>query len=218
MADAEEDQLLAKVEVILQNEEVLSGQLLFDRSKKVLSKIQAWRSDQLDVYNSFKEKVETYFQKLNTIGTLDISVKGGKKAPLLLMMLACPVFLLGWLIHFLPAFFTKKLCGRLNPDPAWLPTFKILGGLIIYPLTLFLQYWLLSKCLSGFWEIGGWWKWAYLASIVPAGLVAEWFLEKWRLFRSNGNFRQFAKLQPTGKESLIQVRADILKSLHVSSD
>ncbi len=212
-ADGEEDQLLAKAETILQNENELTGISLFNRSKNVLSKIQSWRSSQTNIYNSLKGKADIYFQKLMAIGVLDISIKGNKKAPFILMALALPIFLLGFLIHFLPAFFTKKLSDRLTADAAWLPTFKILGGLVVYPLILFLQYWLVSKCLSGFLEIGNWWKWVYLASIVPAGLVAEWFLEKWKLFRSNWKYRQFVKHHPEEKEALAGLRKDILNAL-----
>ena len=209
-ADKEEDQLLAKAEIILQNEKAISGAQLFGRSKEVLNKLQAWRSGKPDLYQSFKAKTDAYFQKLTSIGTSDMSVKGKVKAPIILIVLSVPFYLLGYLIHFLPAYFTKKMSDRLSTDPSWIPTYKVLGGLIIYPLTLILQYWMLRYLLFHFLEMGKWWKWIYIASIVPTGLLAEWFLEKWKLFRDNWRYHEFAKRQPKEKETLEQMREEVL--------
>ncbi|MEZ4953390.1 MAG: 1-acyl-sn-glycerol-3-phosphate acyltransferase [Saprospiraceae bacterium] len=211
--DEEEDQLLAKAEIILQNEEGLDGSSLLARSQKVLAKMQSRRAEQPAFYSSFKEKLESYFQKLKAVGIFDISVTGKKKIPILLTALAAPVFLLGYLIHFLPAYLTKKISDKLSTDPAWLPTFKVMGGLVVYPSTLVLQYWLASFCLSSFVEIENWWKWAYLASIVPAGLMAEWFIDQRALFCSNLRFRRFAKQQPAELERLMVLRAAVLSEI-----
>lgn len=212
-ADEEEDQLLAKVEIMLQNEKELEGASLLGRSQKVLARMQNWRAEQPAFYLSFKEKIATYFQKLKAIGISDVSTKRKRNAPVLWMALAAPVFLLGYLIHFLPAYLTKKISDRLSTDPAWLPTFKVMGGLVIYPLTLVLQFWLVSYCLSNFVEKENWWKWAYLASIFPAGLVAEKFIDEWALFSSNRRFRRFAKQQPAELEKLLSMRKEVLEGL-----
>lgn len=212
-ADEEEDQLLAKAEDMLQNEEKLAGATLLDRSQRVLAKMQNWRAEQPAFYLSFKEKIEAYFQKLNEMGILNISVKGNRKVPYVLMFLAAPVYLLGYLIHFLPAYFTKKLSDRLSTDPAWLPTFKVMGGLVIYPLTLAVQYWLVSFCLSRFVGFENWWKWAYIACIFPTGLVAEWFIDQWVLFRSNLRFRRFSNQRPKESEKLVELRNAVLSEL-----
>lgn len=211
--DEEEDQLLAKAENMLQNEEELEGAALLDRSQRVLAKMQNWRVGQPAFYLSFKEKIETYFQKLNEMGILDVSVKGNRKVSFLLMLLAAPVFLLGYLIHFLPAYLTKKISDKLSTDPAWLPTFKVMGGLVIYPLTLAVQYWLVCFCLSSFVEIENWWKWAYIACIFPTGLVAEWFIDQCELYCSNFRFRRFAKQQPEALEKLLELRNTVLSEL-----
>ena len=211
-SDEEEDLLLSKVETIMQNDVPLNGASLMDRSKRVLEKIQNWRTDKTAFYQSFKDKTDAYFQKLTSLETLDLSVKGGQ-IPYILMIIGLPIFALGFIIHFLPAYFTQKLCDRLSTDPSWVPTFKVLGGLIIYPMTLFLQFWLLTKSISFFWETADWWKWVYMALIIPSGLVAEWFLAKYQLLLSNRRYRLFAENHPEEAASVVQMREDIRKAV-----
>ena len=211
--DAEEEGLLAQAEIILQNEKALEGQTKFERSKAVSEKMQQWKKYEQGIHVAFKEKITEYFQKLEASRLSDAAVKGKEKAPLLLMVLTFPIFLLGYLLFFLPTFFTKKLSDRLATDPVWIPTYKTLGGLILFPIIFTLQYWVLKKCLSNVWEVEGWFKWAYMASILPAGMVAEWFIGKWRLFQANWNFRRFDQQKPAEKEEILARRKTALQHL-----
>ena len=161
-----------------------------------------------------KKEVELYFEKLAELKTTDVSVKGEAIGSLFALVFIFPVFLLGFLTHFLPAFATKKLCDALAPkDLSWLPTYKVVGGLVVYPIVLILQVWVLSQLLAGFGELGVILKWAYIASIIPAGLVAEWFLKNWKLWVSNRNWEKYKRSQPTGGQLVMNLRNSILKMI-----
>jgi hypothetical protein len=212
--DEEEDELLKKVELLQWNEEIKPPYQHFKQAKNVLSKMQEWRSGQPGFYLSFKDKVNAYFAKLALLQIQDYSIRqGGAGASFFWLAALSPFALIGYLIHFLPAYFTKRFCDALTKDPTWVPTYKVMGGLIIYPLTLIFEGFFLVKCMSFFLGIGGWVKWLYLASIIPAGLAADWFRSQWPLFRSGWRYRRFAQRQPVEAESLVRLRNEILDFL-----
>lgn len=212
-ADEEEDELLKKAEILLASENSLDPKPAYFRSKKTLSYFQKLRSEQPAVYQNFAEKINMYFEKIKKIDVLDVSVKGNATVSILMLIFTFPFFLIGYLLHFLPAFLTKKLSDKFSTDPVWIPTVKILGGLVIYPLVLWLQYLLINK-LTGDIEGGlNYLHWIYIASIVLFGFIAEWFLKKWQLFISNNNWEKFAEAKPVEKNALLKLRDEILATL-----
>lgn len=207
----EGDRLLAKIETILQNEEKLSGQRLLDRSKEALVNMEEWLASQQSVYERFKGQVDGYFEKLTQLKINDLSVKGQQSVSIFLMILGLPLFLLGYAIHFLPAYLIKLLSDKFATHEVWIPTIKIMGGLLIYPLVLWLQYQLIFHWLTNWGAAWSWMNWAYLLSIIPAGRVAEWFISKWQLLRSNWRFRLLGRQQPAEQAALLQLRTEILQ-------
>ena len=175
--------------------------------------MQLFKKPQHNIYAGLKDKIEHYFQQLSFFHFNDQAVKGGKKASFFQMALATPFFLLGWLIHFLPAFSIKKISDALTSDQVWIPTYKTLGGVIIYPLILILQFWLVKQAVSSFWEMPNWFNWVYYLSIIPLGLIAEWFIGKWRLFKANTNYRLFSKQRPKEAAALVKMRKEILDTV-----
>jgi hypothetical protein len=208
--DDAEEQLLGQLETVLQSDAPLHGQAKFVRSKALAQRLQEQRTSAPTVFGNLKERAESYFKELNRLKLTDLAISGQAKAAGFLMILAFPFFLTGYLLHFLPAFFTKKLSDTLSTDKAWTPTYKTGGGLIVYPLTLWLQYLVLQKGLSFFVETENWLKWSYLLALVPMGLIAEWFIGQWQIWRANQRFRSLGKQQPQQKAALVALREEVL--------
>lgn len=191
VTDKEEEIILEKVEEVSQMEEPLPPGKEFQRSQKILAKLKKWREGEPAQLNNLKallKKVETY---PNTIG----------KAMPLKLALTFPLFIYGMVIHFPPAFFTKKIADVLNDDLHWVPTYKYGFGVFIYPLTLGLEIWLLSK-LPGRLP-----KWEFIVSIVPAGLLVDWWLMNWNALRAKRKVKNFAEQK--------QMRTEILEVLNL---
>lgn len=195
-ADEKEEDLLSQMETLLQNEQPLPPGQHFRRMQAVLGKLKSFRAEQC-------RYLEEKLSKLPP----DLPVGYPPKWGTVLLLLTFPVFLLGYLTHFLPLFLTKKLSALLNSDLHWVPTYKYLIGLILYPLLLAGQVWLVSK-LPGHWP-----TWAYLASIVPAGLVAERWLESWSARRREVSERKFAAQNAKEFAERQKLRADVLAML-----
>lgn len=209
--DPEEDALLAKLEELVQNNEPLSLTGQYVRSKKILGNLQKLRSERPATFSGLSDLATFYFEELKKLDLKDASVAGNHRISILLLILAFPFAWIGIATHFLPAFLTKKLSDLLSSEPVWVPTFKVCGGLVIYPLVIFLQVKLLGLWFSSFGEMGVYLKWGYMAAIIPLGLVAEWSLEKWKLYKSR---QRFIHLGLKKQEDLMQQRKDILGTIH----
>jgi len=212
--DPEQDCLLAQLELMSQNEEKLPLAQQFDRSKNVLNRMQKLQQQEPAAYGGFAERVNVYAVKLEGLGIEDASVKESPAGQSLLnvgLLVLSPLAMIGYATHFLPAYLTKKLSDKLSSEPVWEPTYKICGGLVIYPAVLFLQFHLLCYWFSTFGEMGNYLKWLYILAIVPTGLIAEWFIENWKLKRSNKRSSRFRKKNKPDWEKLVQERKDILQ-------
>lgn len=206
--DEEEDKLLKALEVILQNKHALSPLDDFRRSKTMLDRLRREKVADPARYGKLSETAAAYFQKLKTLklGDKVAHRRVHVSAPGILgLVLAQPLFLLGYLSHFLPAFFAKKINDWLNDDIHWMPTYKYVAGLVTFPLLWGLQIWLVHR-------FGGqaWLTWLYAFSIVPSGLVAEWFLKKWRQTIQRLRVRFYQKRNPVLMEDLMANKEVIL--------
>lgn len=182
----------AKLENLLDRERPLSPAEDFQRSQNLFEKWKSW-----------KQNPSLHFQKLqfqlDKLRFQPVRPKRINVGLVVAMAVAFPFFLLGYAIHFLPCFLTQKLSMLLNDDLDWVPTYKYLIGLIIYPVVLGLEIWLVSK-LPGHWP-----TWAFLLAIVPLGLIAEWWRNNLRALRANDH-----RYNLDGQKKL---RAEILEML-----
>jgi hypothetical protein len=208
--DAAEDQLLHHLEVIFQNENLLPPPDGLQRSQAVLGYLRQWKVGNPSAFAEFSARVFSYFEKTKSLKISDLSVKntGQPSDGLYEMLLTFPIFGLGYATHFLPAFFAKKITDRLNGDIHWVPTYKFAAGVITYPLFLGLQIWLVDKLADG----NAWLTWAYVLSIVPTGLAAEWWLKKWQHWREGRRAAFFSKNQTATWEELTALRREILET------
>ncbi|MCB0519126.1 MAG: 1-acyl-sn-glycerol-3-phosphate acyltransferase [Lewinellaceae bacterium] len=215
--DDEEDRLLCYLEEMQQNENRLPSYPHFLRSKKTLAAIQGWSKEVPSMLATFQTNVFSYFQTLEKLGVSDLAVYEQLKVKklngsFLALIGTFPFFLLGYLTHFLPAYSTGKLSKILNKDIHWAPTYKYVIGVVLYPLMLGFQVWVAGKfgVLPG---TGISIKWLYALSIIPAGLVAEWWLKTWKLEREKRRAARCFSTEPESWKKIGAVRTSILEIL-----
>ncbi len=212
-ADEDEDRLLHCIEEMLQNETPLPPLQHWRRSQQLLEKWRSQRVAKPQELLKYQQAVFAYFDELLRLKISDLSLlnfKKNKKSRFLtgLPTLLFPLFVLGGLAHFLPAFFTKKISSALNDDIHWEATYKYISGLVIYPLITVLQICLVGKIAAAT-GTAPWLTWAYVISIVPAGLVAEWWLKKWKVQRKSWRLSTLVRRQPARLIGLLEKRAEI---------
>ena len=214
-ADEEEDKLLAKAEIILQNDNPMPLFEHYQRAKDILREIQNWRKGQPEKYSNLKALTTAYFNKIKKLRVSDeafvkmqhAGFKQNWPAFILTVVVAFPFFLLGYLSHFLPLMSTHQICRRLYDDPVWAPTFKPLVGIVAYLLFIVLQTWLVYFFSKNTVVAA-----AYILVFFPAGLAAEWFIKKWKLFLEARRICHLAKRNKKEVEAVVQLRKDILSS------
>ncbi|MCF8245368.1 MAG: 1-acyl-sn-glycerol-3-phosphate acyltransferase [Saprospiraceae bacterium] len=177
--DGQQDGLLHHLETILQSEAHLppAGQLR--RTQAVLGRLRQWKADAPSAYEAFCTSVFAYFKRIKLLKISDLQIVQPQNSQNTIWLAAAlPLFVAGWLSHILPCFFTKKITTALNGDYHWIPTYKFTAGVVLYPLFIWGQTWLVGKLAVHF-DLGDWVKWAYLLAFVPLGLLAEWWLKTW---------------------------------------
>ncbi len=191
--DAAQDQLLHHLETILQHERPLPPLENGKRSQQVLARLRQWKADDAAAYEAFSSLVLSYFEKIKSLKISDLTVKNGQVAVGFIPLVASsPLFIFGYLTHLLPTFFTNKITNAINGDIHWVPTYKFTAGVALYPLFIWLQTWLVGQ-IAMHYGLGSWVKWAYLLAVIPLGLVAEWWLKKWKLWQQGRRAAFFAQ-------------------------
>lgn len=217
--DDAQDQLLYRVDAILRNEETLPPIEKLHRSQQVLERLKQWKASSIADYEAFSKQVFSYFERIKLLKIKDLHVKQSEHQPLpnLKMGLLAPFALAGYLSHVLPCFFTKRITDKLNADYHWVPTYKFTAGVVIYPLFIWLQTWLVCKLALHF-EFGLWVKWAYLLAYFPLGLIAEWWIRTWRLSQMSNRAAFLRKNEPTIWADVTGLRQQILSQKQIFTD
>jgi 1-acyl-sn-glycerol-3-phosphate acyltransferase len=208
--DGHQDELLHRLETILQNERQLPPLGAHDRSRKVLARLREWKASAPTDYEAFSQGVFAYFEKSKSLEITDRQVAAQPNgANAIALALSFPLFATGYLSHILPCFFTKKITDALNGDFHWVPTYKFTAGVVMYPLFIGLQAWLVGLLAAHF-GFSPSVKWAYLAAFIPLGLVAEWWLKKGRNWLQERKATALRSKQKSKWESLLEERRGIL--------
>ncbi len=204
--DDEEDALMRKLEEIVQSENPLSLDLVFDRTKKMIESWQNLQEEKLAEATKFASNVKEYFSFLQKNKTRDcIVVKTQKPSAKLnwvirtfLMILGYPAFVYGFVNNFLANYIPALIYKKLKLHAAYTSAVKILAGIFTYLIFYGLQIWAFKQFFTERWM-----TWVYIVSIVLTGLFAWWFkdfakntLSGWRLFRlSKGKLEPVLELR-----------------------
>lgn len=213
-ADDEEERLLIHLEEMLQNERPLAPHEQLKRSQNLLENWHDWRTQKPLEFRGFQQQVFAYFDELKAMKISDsaLSCIESKHGHVSIVRLALffPFFLLGGLTHFLPVFFTKKLSAWLNKDIHWEATYKYVIGLVLYPLFIGLQIWMVDNMADAT-NTAPWLTWIYIFTIVPSGLIAEWWLKRWNARRERRRLNILTEQNAADFSSLLKKRAEILQ-------
>jgi hypothetical protein len=206
-----EDALLDRLEILWQNEQPLPSHAIFQRTKNLQHRLREWKKADPPAFTFFAKEVFTYFEKLGTLNISDAALKGPvRPVEILQLIVLLPFAFLGYLSHFLPCFSAKKINDWFNNDLAYVPTFKFVAGVVTFPLFYALQIWVVSKVAS---SLGGQGivVWLYALTLVPTGLIAEWFLKKWKLLQEKRQLKILTKKDKRLVKDLLDNRHSFLK-------
>ena len=214
----EEEYLQRKLEILLQNTTPLTPKENLERNQKLLVFLRNWGQKEHHTFKNLKETLDHYFQKIETSKTFnspyffekarlkDFALhKGantiGSMLRLLVLLISFPVFLLGFLSNILPTFFPGFMNRKLNPDPSYDATFKIVTGVFLFPLF----YWLQIVLIEFFFQVN-WFSLIYIFIFILTGFFAEWYLKFWTI--------TFAQIKFRKRDDLRMMRKGILKQLN----
>lgn len=179
----EEEQLVRRLEELQQNDQPLSPEKHFQRTKKMIDRLHQIKEHSSATFEALSTKLKAYFQALEQLKTSDWVVAGAKSSTLalsvkfLLLVLGFPLFLFGWINNYLPAKIPALLVKKLKLYVGYGATVKAISGMLTFPIFYFLQYKLVGNWLDSPWPI------IYLLSLAPMGWLAleyRTFFQKWR--------------------------------------
>mgnify|MGYP001795653593 CR=1 FL=1 len=207
--DEEEDQLLYRLERILQHDTPLPIDQHYERSQQLLKGMKRLAKNQPNEHSRLQTETTSYRERLRAIAVTDRGISQRLKS------LWTPISLLGWPLW---------LYGRLNnifayEVPRWIErkaglyvgyrsTVKVLSGVLLFPLFYFLQF----KAVQWFTDSHtAWW---YLLSLPLSGILAWGYayhvqprIDAWR-------WRKWAKQEPEAAAALIAQREALKQTTH----
>jgi glycerol-3-phosphate O-acyltransferase / dihydroxyacetone phosphate acyltransferase len=203
--NAEEDAFLKKLEAVLNTENPLNTEGGYQRSKKLLVQLHAWEKSDETAFNAFKNKVESYFSKLNTLKINDVNSKKQDFHILTKLLLGFPIGLYGFINNIIPAWLSDKMISWLKQHEAYDTTVRYVSGLIFFPLFWWLQAKVVKHFFNDFFNPNLSIGWLYFFTVVPTGLAAWWFYKNWKAYL---DFLTFKKADKNG--ALQTLRQDIV--------
>jgi glycerol-3-phosphate O-acyltransferase / dihydroxyacetone phosphate acyltransferase len=180
--NAEEDVFLKKLEAVLNTENPLDTEGGYQRSKKLLVQLHAWEKSDETAFTAFKNKVETYFSRLNALKINDVNSKKQDSLILPKLLLGFPIFLYGFINNAIPAWLSDKMIGWLKQHEAYDTTVRYVSGLVFFPLFWWLQAKGVKYFLHGFFTTNLPLGWLHFFTVIPTGLAAWWFYNKWKSY------------------------------------
>ncbi|NJL74953.1 MAG: hypothetical protein HC892_07905 [Saprospiraceae bacterium] len=201
--DEEEDTLLRRVEIVVQNQYPAANKESFRRSKQLLKRIQAHPNHALET------TAEQYFEAIKAQRLTDRAVMHFFERPAFRkvidwawLMLGFPLFLFGFVNNALPSFLPYYFTNRRQPWIGYRAIVKMLIGLFAFPFFYTLQ----TLLVHSFFQTP-WLTFLYLASLLPTGMFA-WHYAKWAwlLFQR----LRIKKIKPSLQQTLGALRKEIL--------
>ena len=148
--DEEEDEMLYKVEAILQTEDPISFKNQYFRNKKILEHIRQQTTESPDSMVDFKNSLNTYTDGLKSLKLKDKVAKnsigiGSYLMKILLMILGFPFFVYGYINNFLANYIPALMVKVINTYVEYTATIKLTIGVLTYPIFYGLQVYLVHS-------------------------------------------------------------------------
>ncbi len=181
--DAEEERLIKRLGTLLHNTYHFPLDVRFRHMKDLLPVLRRIRSDEPPAWAAFHGEVNGYFERLSQCKINDAAVAEPDRLFLrvLGLLLAFPLFLVGFLTNALPFFIPRLVERKLDLYVGYTATVKILLALFTFPIA-YLAFGLI---------VAQWLPWAMAVvlslSLLPLGYFAwgysRFFAHTVRLFR-----------------------------------
>lgn len=201
--DEEEDQLLRRLETLLQSSRPANPQRHFYRTHNLLKTLRRSETDEPVAYAHRKEDVTAYFQTLHSLHLTDpVAAEAMTRSrvalalPLLGLILGFPLFLYGLINNALPYFPPRRLTHWLGRAKdlyiGYFATAKMMIGLLTFPLFYGLQIALVNRFLA--------WPYVliYAVSLIPAGYFAHSYPRMARQVAARRRWRRLPGEQADG--------------------
>ena len=133
------------------------------------------------------QQTARYFEELREAGLTHAGLST-RRAHAWQMLFLWPFFLLGFAFWFLPCYLPYLLCKKMNIYPGYDSNIKMLAGLFTFPLALW-GGWALVYALSNH----SWMAWLSLPAWVALGYLAEYFMDRWALWREVQKAREYER-------------------------
>jgi len=206
--DEEGERLLGRLETILQNEHPLPQAAKFERSQDLA---QHWLGDtRLETaVNQYVEMLEQY--RLRDEGVAAFSAPNAAAQLAidgLRLALGFPIFLVGYMVWFLPCYLPWLLAKRMRLYIGYDSNVKILAGFFTFPTALVL-------CYQGVLHLSGDWVLALcgVGLMIFLGLFADRMLPVLQRFQARQAAGKMALKSAPVFADLVQQRQEIIKYL-----
>ena len=208
--DKTQDLLLRDIETILQTEQPLNHKNHFFRAQKLAQQFKNWEQQQVDTVNAFTANATQYFQQLSHYKITDWALKHATNNYFkwLILLLFSPVFLIGYLNHFVANYIPYWIAQKYVVHACYYPTFKSLSGLFIYPMVYGLQAFAVAK-ITGYNLYG----WLYLIMLFPLGYFTEWYQKVWKKTTAQWYAVKLKKVQSQVYDDLLSLRMQLWAQL-----
>ena len=219
-ANKDEDAFLKKVETVLQNDNPVSTEKKFWRSKnflKLFSKKNLQENflendNENNFRNNFPEKnilknrIESYFSKLSALNLRDVNLK---KFPIvkyiLLLILGLPIFIFGFINNIIPVTLATLIQKKMNLED-YETTIQFVAGLVFFPV-----FWWIQAYFYSWFFYNHHYNIVYWSFAILSGLFARYY---YVCFLKTRNYLKYKKAD--SKNELSELRKPISEWLNVN--
>lgn len=205
--DDEQDQLLYRLQIILQNELPLDVETNYNRTQQLLKGLKTLKENDPDTYQKTIDTAAHYRQVIKENKLTDDGISARKKGLFTpISVLGWPLSLYGYINNFMALEIPRWLVRKLDLYIGYTSTVKILSGVFTFPIAYFLQY----KIVRFF--AGQPIAWFYLLSLPLSAVFYWWYTKYCRPRRGAFKWRKWAKIHTQRAEDLLKERQELLES------
>lgn len=201
--DDDVDELVQKIGTLEQNTNQLSFVAKVEKQKQYIAPLVRLKKEKPSDFAEIQSQANAYFQALATAKISDKAVvKSNSISDYIKLILGFPFFLYGYINNFFAIAIPGWVNKKMDLFNGYYPTVKICVGLLTLPFF----YWLQTKLLSPYFP-AAYWKWIYLASLIPLGLLA------WNYMQVAKRVWKRMRFERMDKEKLDKQRRLLLSNL-----
>lgn len=211
--DDEQDQLLYRLQTILQNDQPLDIQKNYNRTQQLLKGLKSLKKTNKSTYQKLVDTTTNYRHVIKENGITDDGIGARKKALFTpFSILGWPLCLYGRINNFIALEIPRWLVKKLDLYIGYTSTVKILSGLFTFPIAYFLQYKLVQSITSQ--PIA----WLYLLSLPTSAVFYSWYLRYSQPRLGAYKWRKWAKEHSQKAQDIMNERGELFQTAsHLST-